>query len=228
MAIIPVDFGARPSNPLDHAVREAARVYGDQLFQPGHVSGPLAVRLSPPGAAYPRRALISHAQVADIDPASLALPVFQEVAERVDHEIVVALIAALAFQRRVAPSTDMIVETLLEPGSGAFADAMATYRWLTPSTVAGEHQLLLALRMGQANRFLDRNWHAIVELATRAMKVRPAADGWAIMSPLDVEAWLLRRPAKLADAERDWQNRRRIRNNSANAKAIVEQLGIGR
>lgn len=86
-----IDFGANRRTPLDHAVREAARAYADQVFHPGRATAPLAVRHEPADAVYARRPTILLDQVEAFSPASLEPAVRKEIAARIEFELGVAL-----------------------------------------------------------------------------------------------------------------------------------------
>ena len=162
-----IDFGANRRTPLDHAVREAARAYADQVFHPGRATAPLAVRHEPADAVYARQPTILLDQVEAFSPASLEPAVRKEIVARIEFELGVALSAELAFHRRLSLSKDALVEAI-ESGGRATApveEAIRVYHWLAWRATPFEKGTILAMRIARAERFLDPNWAAIMALA---------------------------------------------------------------
>ncbi|MBA2935147.1 hypothetical protein HZF05_13740 [Sphingomonas sp. CGMCC 1.13654] len=223
-----IDFAAVRRTPLDHAVREAARAYADQVIHPGRAAQPLAVRHDPADAVYPRRPTILLEQVEAFHPASLDPPVRDEIAARIEYELGVALSADLAFHRRLSLSIYTLAEAIASGGQSTahVEEAIRIYHWLAWRASAVERGTVLAMRIARAERFLDANWASIMALASTAAKIAPGSDGWATMQADAVEHILIRRPARLSDTQRKDRERRLSRNAFSVGQRIVESIGI--
>ena len=224
-----IDFAASRRTPLDHAVREAARTYADQVIHPGRAAAPLAVRHDRADTVYARQPTILLDQVEVFSPASLGSTTRSEIADRVEFELGVALSAELAFHRRLSFSSDALAGTIASGGRHAapIEQAMAVYRWLAWQATPVEQSAILAMRINRAHRFLDANRAAIIALADAAAKIVPGADRWATMPAHVAEQIIARRPAKLSDTQRKQQDSRCTRDAWTSGKQVCELLGIG-
>lgn len=229
-----VDFTSGRQSPLDHATREAARAYADAAWEVGRGFGALAVQHEPAAAYLGRSPTITLEQVAHIDPASLDKDLRRDIAERIDHEVAVALTADLASLRARSLSTDAMVQNFRrtpERTGGSetpIETALALYMWAQPDIPEMAFESVHFVRMSRANHFLDENWKAIPMLGAQAAKAKPDKDGWSVLSGQQLAMIMVRRPPKLTNSGKQDRHRRRTQGFLAGSKAITDRALGGR